>query len=243
MDEGKRYSDEEVQKILKRALEIQRQKSEEVAHRGGSALSGDFTLEEIESMAAEIGIEQSLVQSAALAVDLDHGASFSKRFLGGGTAVEVEGRLDIGIDEKALREVEAMLRNVTGCYGAGTVYGSVLSWANSGLEALRRGFSTEITVRTGTSGTTVHVRERLGNMAGGIYGGLVGGIGLGAGLGVGFGVGLTVLGSGLAAAGFAIGILAGSYGLARMIFGIIKRHRRRETKNMLSSILAFIRSR
>jgi hypothetical protein len=241
MDEAS-YSETDVKKIIQRALELQKREKEHQAITSGSD-SGEFTLHDIEQTAKEIGLENDLVHRAAMEIQGGARSSFLKRFLGSETEIAAIGRDDTATSNEALQELAVTMQTITGFSGTGSAQGSVCSWVTSRADVEQRGFPTQITVRSVTSGTVVEIRERLGQLAAGLYGGLMGGVGLGAGLGVGLGVGLGKLGSGGAAAIIATGTFVASYGLARLIFTSVAARRRRETRVMLKRILSFLRDR
>ena len=172
-DNDRRYSDKDMKRILKRALELQAKSSSRAAPAGS-----DYSLNDLESVANEIGLPPELVRHAALELDTGSRKSGGSWFLGAETHVVAEQALPVGVDEERLDELLAAMPHLAEGAGSGNAHRTVLTWSSSAAEAMRRGFATEVSVRTGTEATTVAVRERLGGLAGGVFGGMMGGIGL-----------------------------------------------------------------
>jgi hypothetical protein len=237
-DEPK-FSDKDVRKIIQKALDIQ--KRERASEGTGEVVSrtGDYSLSDIEQAAGEIGLSPELVHQAATELDTGGRSSFLHRFLGAETTIVATGRSPRSADPETLQELAATMQAIVGIVGAGNVHGSAYSWTTTSADVERRGFATEVTVRSRQNGTIVEVTDRLGQLAGGLYGGILGGVGLGAGLGVGLGVGLGALGSPLFAAIFAIGTFTLSFGLSRLIYTSVAKQRRKTTKQILNKILDF----
>ncbi|HUI68886.1 MAG TPA: hypothetical protein VL354_00110 [Spirochaetia bacterium] len=99
---------------------------------------------------------------------------------------------------------------------------------------MRMGLSVSVTPQGGQS--RIRVTDRPYGPAGGIFGGLVGGLGIGAGLGVGLGVGIAVLGSPLFIAVVPLGFIAFSYALARRIYRVVVRARRRFVRELIDRV-------
>ncbi|GAH52553.1 unnamed protein product, partial [marine sediment metagenome] len=74
--ENNKYSDKEIEKILKRASDLQR---EEMRRAGGV---GEVSLNELESIGKEVGIDPELIRTAALEVETETRAKLATRFLG-----------------------------------------------------------------------------------------------------------------------------------------------------------------
>lgn len=242
-DDPIRYSDDDVRKIIQRALEIQKRATPVADDAQPNRSPEGLSIDEIEQTAAEIGLDPSLIRQAASDLHVTPDRPMLRRFLGAETQMTATRTLPQSAHTETLQELAVALQSVAGVQGMGSVHGGVCSYVTSGADAEKRGFSTEITVQATRSGTVIEIRERFGMLALGIYGGLMGGIGLGAGLGVGFGVGMGVLGSGGIAAAIAIGTFAASYGLARLIFTGLVRSRRREGRRMADRIAGFLSAR
>ena len=238
-EDNLKYTEQDVRKILQKALDIQKRENSP-AERDGNP-SGEYSLVDIEQAAEEIGLIPEHVHQAAAELDSQSNSSFLSTFLGAETSIVATGRDQEPVDEETLQGLIAAMQTIAGATGVGNVHGSVCSWATTSADVERRGFPTEIIVRTGKRGTVAEVRERLGQLAAGIYGGVMGGVGLGAGLGVGLGVGLGKLDSGLFAVVFAVGTFVFSYGLSRLIFVWTAKHRRKETRRMLGRVLDFLK--
>jgi hypothetical protein len=125
------------------------------------------------------------------------------------------------------------IRSTFGEAGVATTLGRSLSWTTTSFNKTRR-----IYVSLSASGGRTHIRveEKLGELAGMTYGGIVGGGGGGLG---GASVGLSVaafhvLGGVVFFLPFAI--VAGAYGLARMVFTRSVANRSRELEQLVSRL-------
>jgi eukaryotic-like serine/threonine-protein kinase len=114
--------------------------------------------------------------------------------------------------------------------------GRSLVWTMQG--AARRRVSTrtvQVTVTPRNGRTTIRMEEPLGQLAGGLFGGLVGGLGGGTS-GISMGIGMGVFHSALVATGLIGGMVAGSYLLARTIFGRMVRERGERMQQLMSRL-------
>lgn len=236
----RRFSDEEIRAILTRAAELQRR-------QGGARSSGEgdsadessgTSLEELQGVAREAGLDPALIREAAAELDQRPVQGVGSRFLGEASSQTLQGHVDAILQEEDLEELLVTLDAVAGEAGQGHVSRSTLSWATDTAIAMRNGYQTRVQVRSTRRGTDISVRTDLGNLAGGLYGGLMGGVGLGAGLGIGLGVGLETLGSPAFAVLFPLGMVGVGYLLARSIFTGIARRRRRRNRLIVDELVA-----
>jgi predicted lipid-binding transport protein (Tim44 family) len=93
----------------------------------------------------------------------------------------------------------------------------------------------QITVTPRNGRTTIRIEESLGQLAGGLFGGLMGGLGGGTS-GISMGIGMGVFHSVLVATGLIGGMVAGSYLLARTIFGRMVRERGERMQQLMSRL-------
>ncbi|MFW5728506.1 MAG: hypothetical protein ACOCYG_02480 [Spirochaetota bacterium] len=233
----RRFSEKEIQAILARAGELQRRRSNRGDESADDSSEGGISLEELQSVAREVGIDPGLVRQAG--VELEHRPSRSglATFLGEQPTQEERRRLEGKLSEDDLEELPATLDSVMGEAGQGRVSRSTLSWPTDPITAMRNGFQTRLRVRSTRKGTEITLRNELGNMAGGLFGGLMGGVGLGAGLGVGLGVGLENAYSAAFIVLVPLGFPAGSYILARGIFTTIARARRHRLRHIADELI------
>jgi len=184
----KRFNDEEVALILRRALEADARSPE-----------GGLTLAQLKEIGAEVGIPAAQVESAALAVQSQRGAAAGKPGWGSVSTrydVDVPGEIDARHHAHLLRAI----RSAMGRQGIATEEFGGLSWKAQDPFGGRY-----ITVRSEDGRTHV---EALGNFRdGALVGGAAGGT-------IGLAVGAMVLKSvgGMAAVGLLgpVGLVAGA---------------------------------
>ena len=119
----RRFTDEEVRKILKKAVE--RTSSKAPVKREG------LSLEELKSIAGEVGIDPHRVESAARAVALGEGNQ-PNRFFGGPMYLDFEWKVEGELDPKDTPEVLSLIRRIMGAQGeVDEIHGS-LEWRAKG---------------------------------------------------------------------------------------------------------------
>jgi hypothetical protein len=225
---GRRFDDEEVSLILRRAAELQETEP--------GAGSQGMTLADLEEVAREAGLDPSLVRRAAAEVGDAGGAGGSahaaplsggSRFLGAPTVLRTERIVD---GELAVDEFETLLDEIRRTFndvGSFSTLGRTLAWRSSpGMQGRHGGGGRQINVTVVVRGgqTGIRVEETTGQLAGGLFGGLMGGIG-GGGSGIAVGIGLAAMHSVPAAVGIWGALLGTSYALARTIFVAMSRRR------------------
>lgn len=220
----KRYSDKQVALILQRATEI----------TAKEAPTSGFSLDDLERIAVEAGLDPAAVRRAA--AEVDAGSVPTSRwpaFLGGPTRVLFEARLDGELSAPAHeRIVELLQRHLPA--GTPSVIGRTLTWQLANPQGRQVGV--RLSSRDGF--TTVRVEEPLGNLIGGIYGGVGGGVG-------GSLMPLLAIGASLAlgplaiAPALALG-LVGSYGLTRSIYGAASRRRQAALQSLFDELCAAV---
>ena len=223
---GRRFDDEEVARILERAAEQQ--------HRAPLAppeISG-MTLNQLEQVAAEAGIDPQHVRDAAAALERETrtpalpGASL----LGAPMRLElertIEGEIPAGAYEALAETIRATIPNP----GYVSTLGKSFEWNSANPQ---RALRVTVTPRAGR--TLIRIEERFGNLVGGLFGGIVGGVGGGGG-----GTAMGVIGGALhnipAAVAAASVALIGSFLLARTIFRKVVRYRAGELHRLLDAL-------
>jgi predicted lipid-binding transport protein (Tim44 family) len=93
----------------------------------------------------------------------------------------------------------------------------------------------QVTVTPRHGRTTIRMEEPLGQLAGGLFGGLMGGLGGGTS-GIAMGIGMGVFHSPSVAVALIGGFVAGSYALARTIFGRMARGRGERMQRLMSRL-------
>ncbi|MGD2123078.1 MAG: hypothetical protein PVJ76_15095, partial [Gemmatimonadota bacterium] len=233
---SRHYSDEEVQRLLKRAAELESERPALPAKVDGP------TLEEIESIALEAGINPSLVRQAALELDSSSGgftmlAPQSSPFLGAPTVFELERVVRGEASQESLERLVPLLQRAADGVGHPSLLGKNLTWQSEDSSKTR---ALMVTVSVGRGETRLSLEERYGNLAGALFGGIVGGGGTGVGFGVGFGVGLGALGSALFATVFPLVALGGTWALARGIFRHTVGNRMRKLTKLMNELVATV---
>lgn len=210
----RRYTDEEIRHLLKRASEIERQGTSLPARVAGP------TLADLESIASEAGINPEAVRKAAQ--ELESGGTYlpslahrGSGFMGAPLSIELERVVDGEASNDVLESLMPLIQGAADGVGHPSLMGRTLTWQSEDASKTR---VLQISVRATRTRTRIVVSERYGNLAGGLFGGIIGGVGGGVGMGVGLGVGLGALGSALFATVFPLGIITGSYFIARAIF-------------------------
>ncbi len=229
----RRYRDEEVREIVRRASEIEASRP---------TADGALTVGGVEALAAEVGIAPETVREAArgLALPATSGglaaaaAATDNPWIGGPTRLAyervVEGELPDSEFPVMLEEIRALLNHP----GQVTQLGRSFSWTGVRSAGSTRGLEIAVSVRGGRTRITVH--ESLGNLIGGIFGGVGGGVG-GGGLGL-----VLPLGGALAGpVGMVLIVpawLATVYLGARRIFSRTAASRRRQLEALVDRMAA-----
>jgi hypothetical protein len=237
---GRRYTDEEVRKLLDRASELESESKYLTAPTDGP------TLQELEAIAEEAGLNALALREAARELDA-HGegtilpSETTRGFLGAPVAIVLRRSIPGEVPESVLENLVAVLQRAAGGIGQSSGRGKALTWQCTNPGSTRTLLAT-LSVVTGE--THVVLEERYENMAWSIHGGIIGGGGLGVGLGVGFGVGF---GAALGALGtiafttlFPVAALGGSYLLSRRIYAAFVRRRSAAVQGLLDELVAIV---
>ncbi len=230
--DARRYSDNEVQDIVRRAAEEQ----------AAFPTENGMSIRTVQQIAADVGIPPERVERAARNLERREpppppaASGTAEVWLGSSTVIAlervVEGEVDASVYEEIVDEVQARLATV----GQVGTLGRSLTWstAHSG-QGVGRAIQVRVTARAGR--TSIHVQERTGELAGGLFGGIIGGGG-GGGIGAIMGIGLGALGAGPWIAAVAAGWVGGMYALARGIFSSVSQRRRTELQGLIDRLAA-----
>ena len=232
----RRYSDEEVRQLLKRAAELESHTANLSAPRDGP------TLADLEAIAGEAGINPAALRNAARELEAASTSSsepsdLASGLLGAPVSLELEKVVPGALPERVLENLVPLLQRASDSVGQTSLLGRTLTWQSTNPQSARQLVAT---VTGGRNETRLVVEERYGNLAGGLFGGIIGGVGGGLGLGVGFGVGLGALGSTLFAAVFPLAVITGSFFLSRGIFSSFVRKRHRVLERMMGEMTTII---
>ncbi len=226
----RRYGEEEVGLILKRAAELQRQEPAAGGEGGGLSLA------ELEEIAAEAGIDPRYLRRAADEVDahaiplrgdgLDH-------LLGAPLTLKFDRILTGELSEDGLEALIPEIQDAAEGYGHPSLVGHTLTWQSTSPNSER---TLQVTVSSGAGRIRIRIEERSSQLAAQLFGGLMGGMGGGVGLGVGLGVGIGALQSALFAVAWPVGVISGSFLLARTIYRSSVRRRQRVLRELLDRL-------
>ncbi|MEK9509892.1 hypothetical protein WI460_16955 [Gemmatimonadota bacterium Y43] len=224
----RRYGEEEVSRLLKRATELQR------AQPTSPEPSG-LTLEELEEIALEAGIDPALLRRAAdeldtVATPLD---DLGSTLAGAPTRIVLERVLDHEVPATAFGPLVPIIQVAAEAPGQASQVGRSLTW-HSHNPSNPRTLQVVVTVHRGQ--TTIRIEERYGGLVGAIFGGVMGGVGGGVGMGLG-GALAGITGSAALAVAFPVGVLAASYGISRFAFQRIVRRRHKVARALMESIV------
>jgi hypothetical protein len=160
----RRYSEQEVKEIVKRAAE---------AEASSPTASGAMTIGGIEALAAEVGIPAEVVRSAAGTVT-PRGVSAPlqvpkpNRLIGGPTRIVYERLVDGEVPDAEFPVIVEEIRRVLGHVGVVSQFGRSFSWTTTRSAGMRRDLEVAVTVRSGH--TRIIVQENLANLIGGVFG-------------------------------------------------------------------------
>ena len=225
---SRRYGEEEVARLLKRATELQRDEGS----RG--PVAGELTLPELEDIALEAGIDPRHLRRAATELERG-GASPRSRWswLTGAPATLLLEQTVVGkLPPDAFEGLCAEIQQRVGALGQASVVARTLTWQTETPNKTR---SLQIVVTSRDGEIHLRIEERLNQLAGALYGGIVGGVGGGAG-GAGLGVALGILGSAFYAVALPVGAVTGSYLAARTIFSRTAARRREVLTDLLQHL-------
>jgi hypothetical protein len=225
---SRRFNEKEVAQIIKRASELQQDEAPAESSTG-------MSLAELEQVAREAGLDPTLVRRAATDLDTRVTDKRPSGFIGAPTSLSLERTID---GELPVDEYETLVLEIQRELGVGTAstLGRSLQWTMRGVD--RRRISTrtvQVTVTPRNGRTTIRIEEPLGQMAGGLFGGLMGGLGGGTS-GISMGIGMGVFHSALIATGLIGGMIAGSYLLARTVYGRMVRSRGEQLQALMSRL-------
>jgi hypothetical protein len=227
----RKFSEEEVALIIKRAAELQQ--TQQVENEPSTAL----TLTEVEQIAREAGIDPKLIRQAAHGLDRPSETSRPSPWLGAPTHLVFERVVDGEIPVDDFEPLINEIRRTMSDNGVTSVLGRTLAWTSSYTGGRRRnnGRMVNVNIVSRSGVTTIRVEEEMRQVAAALFGGLVGGGGGGTtGISIGIGVG-AFHSVGLAAALW-VAVAGGFYTLARTIYSNIAIKREKQLKELTSRL-------
>lgn len=222
------YGDEEIGRILKRATELQR--------REPSAPPAGVTLQELEEIASEAGIDPMYLRRAATELDAGRAEpTVWSKLLGDDVGLVRETTLPGEVGNDGFERILATIQATSKEHGQPSLFARTLTW-RAETASNTRTVQVVVTSRDGT--THIRIEENLTQMASGIFGGVVAGGGVGIGIGVGLPIGLEVLGSALFATLAPVGMVGLGYVAARSIYRTVVGRRRRALSTLFDRVVA-----
>lgn len=212
--------------LLRRATELQRT-------RPSAPAEGGLTLEELEEIASEAGIDPRYVRRAASELAAgSRPSSFWSRVAGASLALSFERTVDVEIEASGFEELVPLMQTESLGQGSASVVGRTLTWTS---RSDTNTSSQQVVVATGSGETVIRAEERLGGMAAALHGGLIGGVG--GGVGIGGGVALAAsMGSAVLGVAIPLGVIGLSYAGARWIFSFEVGMRRERLETLVGRL-------
>ncbi len=231
----RRYDEDQVTLILKRATELHR---DEPTRTGGAA--DGLTLSELEEIAREAGIDPRHLRRAAMEVDTGSLEETAwSRLLGEEVELHHEAILPGEIHPDDFERVVAVLQARSKEHGQPSLLGRTLTWS---AETANKTRTTQVSVSARNGETHIRVEERLNQLAGGIFGGGLGGLGGGLGFGLGLPLGLELLGSVGAAMVLPVGFLGLTFVGCRAVYRALVGRRRTELARLMDAVVEEVRT-
>ena len=226
---GRRYSEKEVSRLLKRTAELQRASPNTPNSRG-------LSLDELAEIATEAGLDVSLLRQAAreMEVGAPAAAGIGTAIAGGPMKIVLERTLPYEAPESVYEGIVAHIQIAAPSQGAASQIGRTLTWQTHGQPTML--LHVVVTVRNGE--TLVRIEEKHGTLAGALFaGGLAGGSGVAIAIG-----GITAGAAAPAALVVAapVALMGLSYGLFRTIFASKSKKRRQALAELMDRIVADI---
>jgi hypothetical protein len=234
---ARKFNDEEVALIIKRAAELQQ--TEQVEQEPSTAM----TLADIEEIAKEAGIDPRLIRHAAQTLERPADVNRPSPWVGAPTRLVIERVVDGEIPLDEFEPLVNEMRRTFGDNGIPSVLGKTLAWSSTQMGGRRSNHSRRISVLVASRGgvTTIRVEEELRPLAGALFGGLVGGGGGGT-TGITMGIGMGLLHSPTATGLLWVTVATGFYTLARTIFGRMSAKRERQLRELADRLVESVSS-
>jgi len=229
----RRFDTEEVQEIVKRATEMEANKT----------AAGAMTIGGVQALAGEVGVAPELVRAAAESIQAPPyvapgslAPNRTNNWVAGPTELfferVIEGELPEHEYSAIVEEIRSVMRNA----GLVSQFGRSFSWVAARGPAIRRDLEIAVSMRRGQ--TRITVQENMGQLIGAVFGGIGGGMG-GGGIGPIIGVGVGALHLVGAAVLTVIPVWLGvTYLTARTVYKRISTRRRRELENLANRLAA-----
>jgi hypothetical protein len=225
LPEARRYSEEEIALILRRATEMQRAEPTAPDPAG-------LTMADLEEIAAEAGIDPGMLRQAASELNAQLPATLGSRLAGAPTAVAIERVIEGEMPVERLEELVPTIVAATPGRGTASAVGRSLTWSSQEGSNLTE---QQVLVSSQNGQTLIRVEQSYSGLAAGWFGGIMGGVGGGVGFGLGGALSATLgLGAGLVA--FPLAAIAGSFFMARSIYSSQVRSRQDTARALIDRL-------
>ncbi|MFN8650301.1 MAG: hypothetical protein U0133_00170 [Gemmatimonadales bacterium] len=225
---ARRFNETDTDAILRRTAELASGSEDKSVRRG-------LSLDEMEALAKEAGLDPELVRQAARDVSTRQAVAASP-WAGAARRIVLEEEMDGEMTEALWEGMVGELQNTFGGIGMISKVGRTRTWMFTPSNARSPNTRTVSVTFTSSGGKTmIRADEQLQHVMGALFGGIIGGLGGGT-TGIWMGIGMGVLHSPLAAAGMVLCALTGSYTLARALFARVYRKRSAELSELLTRL-------
>jgi serine/threonine protein kinase len=228
----RRYSDSEVEEIVRQAAD------EQLAHPTEEGMS----LRTVQQIADDVGISPERVERAASKLEVREPVAPPTEsgpgafWLGSPTVIEWERVVDGEVTESMYEDIVDEVQATLSTEGQVDTLGRSLTWRTvKPVLGKRRAVQVRVTSRGGQ--TRIHIQERLGELAVTLYSSILVGGGIG-GVATILGIGLGWLGTGLEAALLSAGWFPGMYAITRAIFRGVSRKKRTDLEGLSNRLAA-----
>ena len=231
----RRYDKDEVQEIVKRATELEANKT----------ASGAMTIGGVEALAGEVGVAPEVVRAAADSLQAPYvtpgslAPNRTNHWVAGPTEIFFERVVDGELPESEYATVVEEIRRVLRNAGQVSQFGRSFSWIAARGPAIRRDLEVAVSVRRGQ--TRITIQENMNQLIGAVFGGIGGGMG-GGGMGPIIGVGVGALHLVGAAVVIVVPVWLGiTYLTARTVYRRSSTKRLREAEELANRLEALVR--
>jgi hypothetical protein len=226
---ARRFSETDTDAILRRTAELASGAEDTPVQRG-------LTMEEMEALVGEAGLDPELVRRAAREVTLRQSQEFSP-WTGAPRRILLERMIPGELSEEVWESMVGEVQRKFGSLGYASRVGRTRTWTVPPTGHRGHGRVLSVTATAQQGQTILRVDESLSNLVGQLFGGLIGGLGGGL-VGVWTGIGMGVFHSPAVAVALAITGVAGAYALARALFRRAFTRRSRELGDLLDRLAA-----
>jgi uncharacterized membrane protein len=231
----RRYDKDEVQEIVKRATELEANKT----------ASGAMTIGGVEALAGEVGVAPEVVRAAADSLQAPYvtpgslAPNRTNHWVAGPTEIFFERVVDGELPESEYATVVEEIRRVLRNAGQVSQFGRSFSWIAARGPAIRRDLEVAVSVRRGQ--TRITIQENMNQLIGAVFGGIGGGMG-GGGMGPIIGVGVGALHLVGAAVVIVVPVWLGiTYLTARTVYRRSSMKRLREAEELANRLEVLVR--